>query len=143
MADNVLNYIPFEILRSSNGSLLIENYNVSYNGSVRIYLELKKDFFNYETPNNWVGFAPKYFNDATLSSSIEEVNEIAKLTDGVKFIEGAANKQNFRLHNKEFSIIHLAMHAKIDNENPLYNRLLFDDEELTASEIYTSTSKAN
>ncbi|MCP4882198.1 MAG: CHAT domain-containing protein [Flavobacteriales bacterium] len=143
VADNVLNYIPFEILRSSNGSLLIENYNVSYNGSVRIYLELKKDFFNYETPNNWVGFAPKYFNDATLSSSIEEVNEIAKLTDGVKFIEGAANKENFRLHNKEFSIIHLAMHAKIDNENPLYNRLLFDDEELTASEIYTSTSKAN
>ncbi len=143
VADNVLNYIPFEILRSSNGSLLIENYNVSYNGSVRIYLELKKDFFNYETPNNWVGFAPKYSNDATLSSSIEEVNEIAKLTDGVKFIEGAANKQNFRLHNKEFSIIHLAMHAKIDNENPLYNRLLFDDEELTASEIYTSTSKAN
>jgi len=143
VADNVLNYIPFEVLRSSDGSLLIENYNVSYNGSVRIFLELKKDFFNYETPNNWVGFAPKYSNDETLSSSIEEVNEIAKLTDGVKFIEGAANKENFRLHNKEFSIIHLAMHAKIDNENPLYNRLLFDDEELTASEIYTSTSKAN
>jgi len=39
--------------------------------------------------------------------------------------------------------MHFAMHAKIDNENPLYNRLLFEDGELTASEIYTSNAKAN
>lgn len=143
VADNVLNYIPFEVLRSSDGSLLIEKYNVSYNGSVRIFVELKKDFFKYDAPQDWVGFAPKYSNEQSLSSSIDEIDEIAEMTNGVKFTEGAANKENFLLQNKEFSIIHLAMHAKIDNENPLYNRLLFDDGELTASEIYTSTSKAN
>ena len=143
VADNVLNYIPFEVLKSSDGSLLIENYNVSYNGSARIFIELKKDFFKYDATQDWVGFAPKYSDEGALSSSIDEVNEIAKLTDGVKFTAGAAKKENFLLHNKEFSIIHLAMHAKIDHENPLYNRLIFDDGELTSSEIYTSTSKAN
>ena len=35
------------------------------------------------------------------------------------------------------------MHATIDNNNPLYNKLLFSDGELSASEIYLSNSQAN
>ena len=143
IADNVLNYIPFEILRSSDGSLLLSKYNISYNGSVRLFMELKKEFFKYDAPQNWGGFAPTYLEDQILSSSIEEINEIAGLTNGIEFIGENAKKENFILHNKEFSIMHFAMHAKIDNENPLYNSLLFEDGELTASEIYTSNSKAN
>ena len=84
------------------------------------------------------------FRRGSIASSIqEEINEIARLTDGVKFVGAAAKKENFICTIKEFSIMHFAMHAKIDNENPLYNRLLFEDGELTASEIYTSKSKAN
>ncbi len=143
VADNVLNYIPFEILRSSDGSLLIEKYNVSYNGSARIFLELQKEFFNYDAPEDWAGFAPTYTDEEVLFSSKGEIDEIASLTNGVKFVGKAAIKENFMLHNKEFSILHFAMHAKIDNENPLYNRLVFEDGELTASEIYTSNSQAN
>lgn len=143
VADNVLNYIPFEILRSPDGSFVLEKHNVSYNGSVRIFLELKKAFFKYDAPQDWAGFAPTYSEEEVLPSSIEEINEIARLTDGVEFIGAAAKKKNFIEHNKEFSIMHFAMHAKIDNENPLYNRLLFEDGELTASEIYTSKSKVN
>lgn len=143
IADNVLNYIPFEILRSSDGSLLLSKYNISYNGSVRLFMELKKEFFKYDAPQNWGGFAPTYLEDQILSSSKEEINEIAGLTNGIEFIGENAKKENFLLHNKEFSIMHFAMHAKIDNENPLYNSLLFEDGELTASEIYTSNSRAN
>ncbi len=143
IADDVLNYIPFEILRTSDGSLLLNNYNISYNGSVRIFLEFKNDFYKYDTPQDWAGFVPVYNEEVALSSSKGEINEIAELTDGVKFVGEAAKKENFFLHNKEFSILHFAMHAEIDNENPLYNRLIFEDGELTASEIYTSNSKAN
>lgn len=143
VSDNVLNYIPFEVLRAPDGSLLLDNYNISYNGSVRILLELKKDFFKYDAPQDWAGFAPTYSEDEALSSSQGEINEIAGLTAGVKFVGEDAKKENFILHNKKFSIMHFAMHAKIDNENPLYNRLVFEDGELTASEIYTSNSKAN
>lgn len=141
--DNVLNYIPFEILRSSDGSLLLDKYDISYDSSARLFLELKKEFFKYDAALNWAGFAPTYLEEEALSSSMEEINEIAGLTNGIKFIGEAATKENFILRNKEFSIIHFAMHAKIDNDNPLYNSLLFEDGELTASEIYNSNSKAN
>ena len=141
--DNVLNYVPFEALKLPDGSFVLQKYNVSYNGSARIFLELEKEFFKYDAPQNWAGFAPSYKKEDELSSSQEEINGIASLTDGVKFIGENAKKENFILHNKEFSILHFAMHAKIDNENPLYNRLLFEDGELTSSEIYTSNSKAN
>jgi CHAT domain-containing protein/Tfp pilus assembly protein PilF len=143
VADNVLNYIPFEILRSSDGSLLLDKYNISYNGSVRLFMELKKEFFKYDTPQNWAGFAPSYDDKQILASSKEEISEIAALTNGIKFTGEDAIKENFMLHNKEYSILHFAMHARIDNENPLYNSLVFEDSELTASEIYTSNSKAN
>ncbi len=141
--DNVLNYIPFEILKSSDGSLLLDKYDISYNGSARLFLELKKEFFKYDAALNWAGFAPTYLEEEALSSSMEEINEIAGLTNGIRFIGEAATKENFILRNKEFSIIHFAMHAKIDNDNPLYNSLLFEDGELTASEIYNSNSRAN
>lgn len=143
IADNILNYIPFEILKTTDDSYLLENYTVSYNGSVGLFLELKDDFFNYETPNNWAGFAPTYSEDEALISTNAEIHEIADITNGEKFIGENAKKETYLLHNKSFSILHFAMHAKIDNENPLYNRLLFEDGELTASEIYTSRSKAN
>jgi CHAT domain-containing protein len=92
---------------------------------------------------DWAGFAPTYDEDEVLYSSAGEISEIAELTGGTSFIGEEARKENFMLNNKNFSVLHLAMHAKIDNENPLYNRLVFEDGELTASEIYTSLSKAN
>ena len=141
--DQVLNYIPFEVLRSPNGKYIIEQFNISYNGSVRLFMELKKQVFKYEPELDWAGFAPIYEDEKTLSSSQEEIDQIAKLTDGTRFIGENAKKENFILHNKQFSILHFAMHAEIDNENPQYNRLLFQDGDLTSSEIYTSRSKAN
>jgi len=143
VADNVLNYIPFEALRTPDGSYLVEHYNVSYNGSVRLFMELGSDFFKYAPTEKWAGFAPVYEEGEELTSTVSEIDEIADLTDGIKFIGEDATKENFFVHNKNFSVLHFAMHAKIDNENPLYNRLLFEDGELTASEIYTSTSNSN
>ena len=40
-------------------------------------------------------------------------------------------------------MLHLAMHAEINQSNPSYNKLLFADGELNASKIYFSQSKAN
>jgi len=143
VADNVLNYIPFEVLRVSDNSFLVENYNISYAGSVRLFLELNNDFFKYKSENDWAGFAPTYDPENELLSAKNEIDDIASLIDGVKFVGSSAKKDSFLLHNKDYSVLHLAMHAKIDHENPLYNRLVFEDGDLTASEIYNSKSKAN
>ena len=143
VADNILNYIPFEVLRASDNSFLVENYNISYTGSVRLFLELNNDFFKYKLENDWAGFAPSYDPENELLSAKNEIDDIASLIDGVKFVGSSAKKDSFLLHNKYYSVLHLAMHAKIDHENPLNNRLVFEDEDLTASEIYNSKSKAN
>ena len=143
VADNVLNYIPFEVLKLSDGSFLVDNYNISYTGSGRLFLELNNDFFKYDSQNDWAGFAPTYDPDNEIVSAKNEINDIASLTDGMKFVGHQAKKDTFLFHNQDYSILHLAMHAKIDNDNPLYNRLVFEDGELTSSEIYNSRSKAN
>lgn len=141
--DNVLNYIPFEVLKTQSGSYLLENHTISYTGSVSLYMELKNNFFNYKTPQNWAGFAPEYEGSERLSYTKQEIEEVSEITDGTTFMDGTALKTNFTAHSKDFSIVHLAMHAEIDNEHPMYNSLLFDDGPLTASEIYTMKSNAN
>ena len=143
VADNVLNYIPFEVLKLSDGSFLVENYNISYTGSGRLFLELNNEFFQYKSQEDWAGFAPTYDPDNEIVSAKNEIDDIASLTNGIKFVGHEAKKDTFLFHNQDYSILHLAMHAKIDNDNPLYNRLVFEDGELTSSEIYNSRSKAN
>jgi len=141
--DNILNYIPFEILQRENSKYLIEDFAISYSGSVRLYLELQSDYFNYECENYWAGFSPKYKNDEQLHSSSDEISAISKIIDGKTFIGEDSKKQTFLENNKNFSILHLAMHAEIDDENPMFNKLIFSDGDLTSSEIYISESKAN
>ncbi|MGI9530137.1 CHAT domain-containing protein [Lutimonas sp.] len=143
IADNVLNYIPFEVLKNSDNSFLVEDYNIHYTGSARLFLELNNEFFKYSSKYDWAGFAPTYDIDNKLISAKNEIDDIASLTDGTKFVGSKAKKDNFLQNNQEYSVLHLAMHAKIDHENPQYNRLIFEDEDLTSSEIYNSKSKAN
>ncbi len=143
IADNVLNYIPFEVLRNTDNSFLVERYNIHYTGSVRLFLELNNEFFRYPSENYWAGFAPDYNEGNQLFSAQNEIDAIASLTDGASFIGSNAKKDNFLQNNQKYSVLHLAMHAKIDHENPQYNRLIFEDEDLTSSEIYNSSSKAN
>jgi CHAT domain-containing protein len=141
--DNVLNYIPFEILQSDNGKYLIEDFTISYSGSVQLYLELQNDFFQYEFENYWAGFSPKYKKEDRLSSISEEISIISDLVKGEKFIGAKSKKKIFLENNKNYSILHLAMHAEINNENPMLNKLIFTDGDLTSSEIYISNSRAN
>ena len=143
IADNVLSYIPFEILRNTEGTYLLEDYNISYAGSARLFLELENDFFHYNSPNQWAGFSPGYKDEYELSSTSDEVKEIESLLEGDLFTREAASKENFLKNNQNYSILHLAMHGEINQNNSSYNKLLFADGDLTSSEIYTSRSHAN
>ncbi len=141
--DHVLNYIPFEILADKSGRYLIQDYTISYSGSARLYLELKNDYFNYENPNYWIGFSPTFFGNQTVSAANNEVTEISKILKGEYLTGEASKKENFYKHKDDYSILHLATHATIDHENPLYNKLVFSDGHLTSAEIYDSKIKAN
>lgn len=143
IADNVLSYIPFEILQSNDHSYLLEDHNISYAGSARLFLELENEYYKYETPKQWAGFSPNYSDEKELLSASDEIESIFKLTGGEKFMGEAASKKNYLENNQNFSVLHLAMHGEINQNNSSYNKLLFKDGELTSSEIYTSNSKAN
>ena len=143
IADNVLSYIPFEILQNIDGSYLLEDYTISYAGSAQLFLELENDFFHYYSLNQWAGFSPYYDDENKLSSTSDEVKEIADLLDGDLFTMEASSKENFLKNNQNYSILHLAMHGEINQNNSSYNKLLFADGDLTSSEIYTSNSQAN
>lgn len=143
IADHVLNYLPFEVLQPEKDSYLIENYCISYEGSARLFLELTNEFFDYDTPKKWAGFSPEYANEQNLPSSISEIREIQELVGGEEFLGEQASKENFLKNNQQFSILHLAMHAEVNDLNSKYNKLFFADSDLTSSELYVSRSKAN
>ena len=143
IADNVLNYLPFEILKREKGAFLINSFCVSYAGSASLYSELSSEFFDYDLPQLWAGFSPDYKNGKQLNSSSQEVSEVKTMMKGVEFLGDDASKINFFNINQQFSVIHLAMHAEIDQYNSRYHKLLFSDGDLTASEIYVANSKSN
>ncbi len=141
--DYVLNYIPFEILQKDKNRYLIEDFTICYAGSVQLLLELKNDFFKYSPPKFWAGFSPDYTEGKMISSASNEIQSIKEMVGGDDFIGNESKKQNFLENNKNYSILHLAMHAEINNEYPQFNKLVFSDGDLTASEIYLSNTKAN
>lgn len=141
--DNILNYIPFEVLKDEKNRYILEQHRISYSGSTRLFFELKEEFFNYDLPNSWVGFSPVYNKKKSLNASGEEVGTIGRITEGMVFSGKEATKENFLTHDDQYNIIHLAMHARIDHEDPMFNKLEFSDGDLTSSEIYFSGSKAN
>jgi CHAT domain-containing protein len=140
--DNVLNYIPFEILTDSEENHLIDKYAISYSAGVSIFLELSNDFFQYEREDDWAGFAPSYEDDLRLFSNQEEVQSIADQIGGDSFLGEFATRENYLKYNRSYKVLHLATHAEIDNNNPLYNKLIFADGDLTASDIYLSDTRA-
>jgi CHAT domain-containing protein len=141
--DNILSYIPFEALKDQNDNYLLKQYKVSYSGSTRLFLELKDDLFNYKNSEEWAGFSPAYDDKNMLNATDQEVGAIGKIMEGKIFLGKEATKENFLTHNTDFNILHLAMHARIDNENPMFNKLAFFNGDLTSSEIYISENKAN
>jgi len=121
----------------------LEDYTIRYAGSARLFLELENEYYKYKAPKQWAGFSPNYSNEKELLSASDEIEEIYKLTGGEKFMGDASTKENYLKNNQNFSVLHLAMHGEINQNNSSYHKLLFTDGELTSSEIYTSNGKAN
>lgn len=140
--DNILNYIPFEILTDSLENHLIDKYAISYSAGARIFLELHNDFFKYDSEKDWVGFAPSYDDDLRLFSNQEEVRSIADEIEGDRFLGESATRESYLNNNRSYKVLHLSTHAEIDNNNPLYNKLIFADGDLTSSDIYLSDTRA-
>jgi len=158
--DNQLNYLPFDLLLSSeveskeiNYNILpyvMQKYAVGYAYSSSFITNEYKKLSNQPTLN-YLGYAPKYEDtpNQTNQSIIQNTNRpnliharksvqiIDSLLEGKSYIDEAASKRNFLENLNHAKILHLAMHAEVDDENPYNSKLIFGNEDLTVGDLNT------
>lgn len=150
---DVLAYLPFETLMDENGSFLLENHQITYSTSLKLW-----DIQNALDDNHAVKvavFSPKYelefaalTTDETiqnlvregyyeLSGAESEAIAIHSLFGGKLFVAEEATKSNFVSHISNYDVLHLAMHAVLDEDNPTNSGLIFgNNEKLYLPEFY-------
>jgi CHAT domain-containing protein len=153
--DGSLSYLPFETLIKSMPKdmpatyykalrYLLYDYNVSYAYSSTLYCQVNNE--KKERQNNkLLAFAPEYsesFNPNDyleefvtrqkfrrelfpIPGVIDEVNGIKSLLPSDVYMGSEATESKFKEIVKNYDILHLAMHAVIDNSSPLYSKLVF------------------
>lgn len=166
--DKDLSTIPFEAF-VRNGFYLIQDYNIHYAYSVTLWSQQKSLKRNKST-KLLAGFAPSYknkkdqgeefslatrsknnqtFDILSLPGTVKEVEQIQNILSGESFVNSTATKQKFKEVAPDYQLLHLAMHTFLDDEDPLFSKLLFENNTtwsesfLTVSEIYTSRFNAD
>ncbi len=165
---SVLGYLPFEVLLSQpvaedvdyqSMPYLIRDYTVNYGYSSALLLE-NKGRSPVAAERLYGGFGPIYraaLDTSALSpeavairsgltdlpAARKNIAAIARLFNGDAFLNGEATEANFKAKAGGYSVLHLAMHGLVDDNNPLLSRLIFsstpdpeEDNFLNAAELY-------
>lgn len=149
--DGKLNYISFDgLLRSlpdtsktinfSKLDYLINDFNINYANSANILFKNRNKSQKFK--NNTLAFAPEYnsekFDISGTSYTLmplpgvqREVDAIAETIKTKIFRGNQATEQNFRENCMNSDILHLAMHAYINDSLPAFSRLAFSPNEET------------
>ncbi|MCF8368036.1 MAG: CHAT domain-containing protein [Bacteroidales bacterium] len=162
--DDVLGYLPFESLITSpyNESFknfrelpyMVKEYPISYHYSSSLFLNSFITKLNHLI-NKALVMAPSYRingrnNDSTkfghlpiLKFTKNEAEVIHQLVGGKIYVDSSATERNFKNNASNFSILHLAMHTILDDEDPMSSKLIFsqnddpnEDGLLNTYEIY-------
>ena len=168
--DGLLGYIPFDILLSKpyttnqSPAYLLKDYSISYANSATLLKEQTKTKI-HKSKFLFAGFAPKYETtqiaekdtlgsnllamlvrdgNYKLDGAVTEVEKITALLNGQAYLGFDATEHNFKVLSPDYKILHLAMHSLVDDQNPLFSKLLFtqnsadslEDNSLNAIELY-------
>ncbi len=145
--DDVLHFVPMEILIDSKNTYLIQTHKVSYAPSLLLWEEQLKA---KKSKQNKLGiFVPTYKKQKSDTSRRDDNSEllganaeafkIGKLFNSDIYSEEKATKQEFIANAQDYSILHLAMHSTINNTEAEFSNLSFssdDSEKLFISELY-------
>ncbi len=139
-----LNYLPFELLQDpSSGEILLTTASISYASSANLLAEQKSmnpqgDFF--------AAFHADYSNQpnlAKLPGALHEVSAIKGIFGFRSSLFAAATAEDFRRQASKYKIIHLALHSLVNDDKPLFSRLVFTQvsdsiqSDITANELYS------
>jgi CHAT domain-containing protein/Tfp pilus assembly protein PilF len=149
--DGELGYLSFDILLNEdlvnkNGRLyselpwLIKSHPISYSSSATIFYEQNKSHKRFNS-SDLLAFAPSYdyksntrdgsyqdsimMNLSPLTGTKEEIKSIESSFRTTARFDESATESYFKKHAGNYRILHLAMHTIIDDENPLYSKLVF------------------
>jgi len=173
-ADDILSYIPFETLISEipehneinyrDLAFLLKEYEIIYEYSGTILSETVSS--RRSISNNVLSFAPVYkgsynidelmmtrqlYSDTltNIPGAKEEVIYINKLLGGELYIDERATETTFKSNVIEGDIIHLAMHTFLNDNEPMYSKMIFnmeadtiEDGMLNTYEVYNIPIKA-
>lgn len=164
--DEQLALIPFEILVKTVSPQTRVNYNkldylikhqdISY--AYSLTLMQKQEAENTRKNNHRIfAVAPGYehlagnpgsqyvaLRDArdnlgVLEGARKEVKQVGKHLKGKLLIDEAASEEQFKKEAGKYSVLHLAMHTLINNEEPLYSKMLFTPDADTAEDGLLNT----
>jgi len=147
--DNILSYLPFETIISSeykgDGILyreldyLMNDYNISYTYSATFMKEIVTR--EYGRISDLVAFAPGYTEDDPDSSFLrriegniiipdlpfarQEAEFVSGISGGSLYLNDKARESVFKKIAGDFDIIHLAMHTFLSDQNPMNSAMIF------------------
>lgn len=144
--DGKLSYIPFDALLTSlpDTTKTIEfnkldysilRYTFNYANSANLLVNSKSEgkkgkiktgaFAPAYTNGEVIEYAGQHISLIPLPGVQKEVEKIAKLVNCELFTGNKASEENFRKHAEEFDILHLAMHAFVNDSMPALSSFAF------------------
>jgi len=134
---------------------LLKSHNISYANSATILLGHLKDKKCLQNKQKILAFAPIFDdNNRNFSRSTDslrstlgplgwttaEVKSLGSFYEIEQYAGKDATEKNFRHKATEFSLIHIASHSLVDDENPMYSKIAFSiDENDTINDGYLHT----
>ncbi len=167
--DGLLNYIPFEALLTKELKTNQRNFqafpyllfsaNISYAYSINTLYQIK----NQQNPTNiYLGIAPSYENAnelqnssthsdtltmqhklGTLKANKIEVKGVGKILGGDTWIGEQAIESSFKKNAFAYQILHLAMHAVVNIEDPMQSKMIFTQEDDNQNDSYLNVYELN
>jgi CHAT domain-containing protein len=147
--DNILSYLPFETFLSSkysgsdilyrNLNYLMNDYNISYAYSATFMEETVSRGISGR--NRLLVFAPSYPKALKIDSLLtmrqtdnllldlpfarQEAEYVAGIFDGKLYLDSEAREAVYKSEASDYSIIHLAMHTIVNDQNPMNSAMIF------------------
>lgn len=146
-----LGYLPFGLLLNTykpdqnarNYNYLIKDYAFSYTPSATLWA-MNQENNELKAEQGYIGFAPSFSQKnangevgglsqsrksgylGKIPNAKKEIQQAIDYWNGKKYIGQKASEHLFKQQAPGSSIIHLATHGFIDDQNPANNRLLFN-----------------
>ena len=159
--DGVTGYLPFEVLVKNSTSdttvnyrgldYLLKSFAIHYGFAAKLHFrEKSRKHSNHK--KGLIAFAPDYssasinvgFQDTTVSLSplkgaSREIKQLMKIIQGTFYGGTSASEKNFKHEAGLYKVIHLASHAVLNDQNPLYSRFIFSQPRDSTEDGYLYT----